>query len=77
MVTASPEHPAFCFPSAGHSLHLLFLLFFLNNFKHLFLCLGLHCWEGFSVAVISRAHSLVAVHGLLTAVAPLVADHGL
>ena len=28
MVTASPEHPAFCFPSAGHSLHLLFLLFF-------------------------------------------------
>ena len=29
------------------------------------------------MAVISRAHSLVAVHGLLTAVAPLVADHGL
>ena len=36
--------------------------------------LGLRCCEGFSLFVESGGHSLVAVHGLLTAVASLVAE---
>ena len=51
---------------------------FLYNFIYLFLAvLGLHCCSGFSLVVASRAYSLVAVHGLLTAVASLVAEHRL
>ena len=39
--------------------------------------LGLHCYEGFSLAVASRGYCLVRVCGLLTAVASLVAKHRL
>ena len=38
---------------------------------------GLHCCRGFSLTVASRGYSPAAVHGLLTAMAPLVAEHGL
>ena len=51
---------------------------FLYNFIYLFLAVpGLYCCSGFSLVVASRAYSLVAVRGLLTAVASLVAEHGL
>jgi len=51
---------------------------FLYNFIYLFLAVpGLHCCSGFSLVVVSRAYSLVAVHGFPTAVASLVAEHGL
>ena len=33
---------------------------------------GLHCYPGFSLVAVSRGYSLVAVHGLLIAVASLV-----
>ena len=39
--------------------------------------LGLCCCTGFSPAATSRGYSLVAVHGLLTAAASLIAEHGL
>ena len=39
--------------------------------------LGLHCCTGFSLAVVSKGHALVAGQGLLIAVAPHVAEHGL
>ena len=39
--------------------------------------LGLHCYEGFSPAAVSRGCSLVVVHRLLIAVASLVAEHRL
>ena len=39
--------------------------------------LGLGCYLGFSVAVVSRGYSLVAVRGLLTVVASLVSDYRL
>ena len=39
--------------------------------------LGLHCGVGFSLVVISRDYSLVAVSGPLIAVASLVVEHGL
>ena len=42
-----------------------------------FILLGLHRCEGFSVVMMSRACSLVAVHGLFIAVASFVEDHGL
>ena len=37
--------------------------------------LGLHCCTSFSLVMVSRGCSLVAVLGLLTAVASLVAKH--
>ena len=37
--------------------------------------LGLRCCWGFSLVLVSRDHSLVAVWGLLIAVAALVAEH--
>ena len=40
-------------------------------------CAGLRCCTGSSLAVGSRGHSLVAVHGLLTVAASLVSEHGL
>ena len=47
-------------------------------FIYLFLAvLGLRCCEGFSLVVVSRSYFLVAVHGLLIAVASLVAEHRL
>ena len=39
--------------------------------------LGLHYYLGFCLVAASRAHSLVAVRGLLTVVASLVEEHGL
>ena len=48
---------------------LLFFFFFFNYFIYLFLAaLGLHCERGLL---------FLAVHGLLIAVASLVAEHGL
>ena len=50
----------------------------LNSFICLFLAvLGLHWWAGFSLAAETRRYSPVAVLRLLTAVASLVAEHGL
>jgi len=37
--------------------------------------LGLRCCEGFSLVMASGDYSLVAMCGLLTVVAPLVAGH--
>ena len=39
--------------------------------------IGLCCYTGFPLVVASKDYSLVAVHGLLTALASLVAEHGL
>ena len=39
--------------------------------------LGLCCWVGFVLVVISGGSALVAVHGFLIMVASLVAQHGL
>ena len=39
--------------------------------------LGLHCYAGFSLVVVSGGYSPVAVCRLLTAVASLVAEHRL
>ena len=39
--------------------------------------LGLHCCTGFSLVVVSRGYTLVAVSRLLIAVASLVAEHEL
>ena len=39
--------------------------------------MGLHCSEGFSLAVVSGGYSLVVVSRLLTVLASLVAEHGL
>ena len=52
--------------------------FFKYNFIYLFI-LGFAesvLFSGFSLVVASRGCSPVAVHGLLTAVASLVAEHG-
>ena len=38
--------------------------------------LGRHCRTDFSLVVMSRGYSLVAVHRRLSAVAPLVVEHG-
>ena len=47
-------------------------------FIYLFLTvLGLHCCVGFSLVAVSGGYSLVAAHGLLTAVASFVAGHRL
>ena len=52
--------------------------FFFLSFVYLFLVvLGLHCSAGFSLVVASGGYSLVAVCGLLIAVASLIAEHGL
>ena len=45
-------------------------------FMYLLPVLGLHCCTGCSLAIASWGYSLVAVQGLLTAVAFLVAEHG-
>ena len=39
--------------------------------------LGLHCCMGFSLVSVNRGYSLVAVLGLLTAVASPATEHGL
>ena len=61
----------------------LFILFILYVFilciLYVFVLtvLDLCCYVGFSLVVVSRGSSLVAVLGILTAVASLVAGHGL
>ena len=52
--------------------------FLLLIYLHIYfwLCLGLRCRRDFPL-VVSRSCSLVEVHGLLTAVVFLVAEHGL
>ena len=60
---------------------MLFAFFFFNDF--IYGCAGSSCCVGFSLAAASRGCSpvvggrAVAACGLLTAVAPLVAEHGL
>ena len=51
-----------------------FNFFFFNS---LLAVLGLCCWVGFSLVGASRGDVPVVVHRLLTAVAPLVAEHHL
>lgn len=53
--------------------------FLLLIYLHIYFwpCLGLHCLRDFSLAVANRSYSPVEVHGLLTAVDFLVAEHGL
>ena len=50
--------------------------FFKKNYLFLAV-LGLHYCMGFSLAAVSRGYSVVVVHGLLIAVASLVAQHRL
>ena len=60
--------------------YLVVPLLFFNNFinLHLFLAvLSLHCCAGFSVVAASRGYSLVALHGLLSAVVSLAVEHRL
>ena len=60
-------------PSRGQITSLLFYLFI-----YLFLAvLGLCCCIGFSLVSVIRGYSLTVVHGLLTEVASLVAEHRL
>ena len=50
-------------------------IYFKNLFIYLFIAaLGLHCFRGFSLVAESRGYSIVAVCGLLTEVASLVAE---
>ena len=68
-----------CYSLSNHSPHKSTLLaVFFNNVIHLFLAvLGLCCYVGFSLVVVSRGYSLVVRQRLLTAVASPVAEHGL
>ena len=50
---------------------------FLKNYLSIYFVLGLHCCIRFSLVVKSRDYSLVAVLGLLIAVASLVSEHRL
>ena len=57
---------------------MLFIYLLLNLFVYLSLAvLGLYCCMGFSLVAVSRGYSLVAVHGLLIAVASLAVEHRL
>ena len=52
--------------------------FFLTLFIYLFLAvLGLRCCAGFSLVAESGCYSAAVLHGLPTAVASLVVEHGL
>ena len=62
-----------CIPDNNVYWAVLFKLFIYVFWALLDLC----CCTGFSLVVVSGRHSLVAVHGLLIAVASLVAEHGL
>ena len=50
---------------------------FKNNLLLIFGCVRSSCCLGFFLVAASRGYSLVAMHGLLIAVASLVAEHGL
>ena len=58
-----------------YSRSLLVIYLFLKFY--LLIVLHLCCWEGFSPVSVSGGYSLVAVPGLLSAVASLVAEHKL
>ena len=61
-----------------HMAKLLQVFFFFFHFIYLFFALlSLLCCVGFSLVVASGISSLVAVLGLLIAVASLVEEHGL
>ena len=51
------------------------LLFILNSYLFTFGCAGFYCCMGFSLVAESGGSSLVAVHGVLTVMASLVAEH--
>ena len=54
------------------------VLFLVIKLIYLFLAvLGLHYCVGFSLVAVRGRYSLAVVHGLLIAVASLVAEHGL
>ena len=63
----------------GHTFAYILLtmqdIYFFNNF--ILAVLGLHCCVGFSLVVESRGYSLVAVCGLLIAMASLIEEHSL
>ena len=54
--------------------HFFLLFLFIRVFLAM---LGLHCYMSFSLVAASRGYSLAVVCRLLTAVASLVAEHGL
>ena len=63
-----------------HAMYQNFIPFFWfkNFFLILFLAvLGLHCYVGFPLVVVSSGYSLVGLHGFLIGMASLVAEHGL
>ena len=77
------EEPA---PAGAHGPSVFPLLFrstsFLGFLKYIYIYIYWLCWVfvaacGLSLVVESRGYSLVVVHGLLIAVASLVAEHGL
>ena len=55
----------------------IFIYSFLVRFFFFLAVLGLHCCPGFFLVVVNGGYSLVVVHGLLIAVAFLVAGHRL
>ena len=66
------------FISQFHRLFFFFFFFFFFKFIYLFLAvLGLRCCVRAFSGCSERGLLFVAVHGLLTAVASLVAEHGL
>ena len=48
-----------------------------GDFIYFLAVLGLHCYEGFSLLMVSGGYSLAAMLGLVTVVATLVAEHRL
>ena len=65
------------YQGARGSLHIIYL-FILYLFIYLFMAaLGLHCCARTFSSCSEQGLLFIAVHGLLTAVASLVAEHGL
>ena len=66
------------FRALASTFHFFFKNYFILSIYYLFLTvLGLHCGPGFCLVAASEGYSLVAVLGLLIAVASLVAEHRL
>ena len=57
--------------------NLLKLFIYLFIFIYLLVALSLPCYIGFSLAAMMEGYSLIEMHGLLTEVASLVAEHKL
>ena len=70
MVRKFPDSP----PRPNTHAVFLFFFFFLRLYLYLAV-LGLRCYMEFSVVVASEGYSIVVVHGLLIAMASLVAQH--